>query len=128
MTGFLWWHRVEDVILRSPRSGRLEGRNAIIQRKHNSPPLGGHSMKLLRYGPAGQEKPGLLDRDGKIRDLSGTVRDIDGKALSPGALDRLRRLDPAGLPLAGGAARLGPCGGPGLDVTADRLRDLQPAQ
>jgi hypothetical protein len=40
-------------------------------------------MKLLRYGPAGQEKPGLLDRDGKIRDLSGAVRDIDGEALLP---------------------------------------------
>ena len=52
-------------------------------------------MKLLRYGPAGQEKPGLLDRDGKIRDLSGAVRDIDGETLSPASLDRLRRLDPA---------------------------------
>ena len=68
-------------------------------------------MKLLRYGPAGQEKPGLLDRDGKIRDLSGTVRDIDGEALSPAALDRLRRLDPASLPLVAGSPRLGPCVG-----------------
>ncbi|MBV9203066.1 MAG: 2-hydroxyhepta-2,4-diene-1,7-dioate isomerase, partial [Alphaproteobacteria bacterium] len=46
-------------------------------------------MKLLRYGPPGQEKPGLLDRDGKIRDLSGAVRDIDGEALAPASLDRL---------------------------------------
>jgi len=68
-------------------------------------------MKLLRYGPAGQEKPGLLDRDGKIRDLSGTLRDIDGEALSPAALDRLRRLDPASLPLVAGSPRLGPCVG-----------------
>jgi len=68
-------------------------------------------MKLLRYGPAGQEKPGLVDRDGKIRDLSGTVRDIDGAALAPAALDRLRRLDPATLPLVAGAPRLGPCVG-----------------
>ena len=68
-------------------------------------------MKLLRYGPAGQEKPGLLDRDGKIRDLSGAVRDIDGKALSPASLDRLRRLDPATLPLVSGTPRLGPCVG-----------------
>ena len=37
-------------------------------------------MKLLRYGPLGREKPGLFDRDGKIRDLSGAVRDIDGEA------------------------------------------------
>ena len=68
-------------------------------------------MKLLRYGPAGQEKPGLLHRDGKIRDLSGAVRDIDGEALSPTSLDRLRRLDPATLPLVSGTPRLGPCVG-----------------
>jgi 2-keto-4-pentenoate hydratase/2-oxohepta-3-ene-1,7-dioic acid hydratase in catechol pathway len=68
-------------------------------------------MKLLRYGPAGQEKPGLLDRDGKIRDLSGAVRDIDGEALAPASLDRLRRLNPASLPLVAGAPRLGPCVG-----------------
>jgi 2-keto-4-pentenoate hydratase/2-oxohepta-3-ene-1,7-dioic acid hydratase in catechol pathway len=68
-------------------------------------------MKLLRYGPAGQEKPGLLDRDGKIRDLSGVVRDIDGEALAPASLDRLRRLDTATLPLVSGSPRLGPCVG-----------------
>jgi 2-keto-4-pentenoate hydratase/2-oxohepta-3-ene-1,7-dioic acid hydratase in catechol pathway len=68
-------------------------------------------MKLLRYGPAGQEKPGLLDRDGKIRDLSDAVRDIDGEALSPASLDRLRRLDPASLPLVSGTPRLGSCVG-----------------
>jgi 2-keto-4-pentenoate hydratase/2-oxohepta-3-ene-1,7-dioic acid hydratase in catechol pathway len=66
-------------------------------------------MKLLRYGPVGQEKPGLVDRDGKIRDLSGVVRDIDGEALAPASLDRLRRLDPATLPLVSGSPRLGPC-------------------
>jgi 2-keto-4-pentenoate hydratase/2-oxohepta-3-ene-1,7-dioic acid hydratase in catechol pathway len=68
-------------------------------------------MKLLRYGPAGQEKPGLLDRDGRIRDLSGAVRDIDGEALAPASLDRLRRLDPATLPLVSGSPRLGACVG-----------------
>ena len=68
-------------------------------------------MKLLRYGPAGQEKPGLLDRDGNVRDLSGAVRDIDGEALAPASLDRLRRLDPASLPLVPGMPRLGPCVG-----------------
>jgi 2-keto-4-pentenoate hydratase/2-oxohepta-3-ene-1,7-dioic acid hydratase in catechol pathway len=66
-------------------------------------------MKLLRYGPAGQEKPGLLNRDGRIRDLSGAVRDIDAEALGPASLDRLRRLDPASLPLVAGSPRLGPC-------------------
>jgi 2-keto-4-pentenoate hydratase/2-oxohepta-3-ene-1,7-dioic acid hydratase in catechol pathway len=68
-------------------------------------------MKLLRYGPVGQEKPGLLDRDGRIRDLSGAVRDIAGEALAPASLDRLRRLDPASLPLVAGSPRLGPCVG-----------------
>jgi 2-keto-4-pentenoate hydratase/2-oxohepta-3-ene-1,7-dioic acid hydratase in catechol pathway len=68
-------------------------------------------MKLLRYGPAGQEKPGLVDRDGKIRDLSGMVGDIDGAALAPAALARLRGVDPASLPLVPGTPRLGPCVG-----------------
>jgi 2-keto-4-pentenoate hydratase/2-oxohepta-3-ene-1,7-dioic acid hydratase in catechol pathway len=67
-------------------------------------------MKLLRYGSAGREKPGLLDRDG-IRDLSGMVRDIDGEALSPASLDQLRRVDPTSLPLVPGTPRLGPCVG-----------------
>src|SRR5258708_6269467 len=58
-------------------------------------------MKLLRYGHAGQEKPGLLDRDGKIRDLSGTVKDITSETVSPAALDRLRKLH-------SGSPRLGP--------------------
>jgi 2-keto-4-pentenoate hydratase/2-oxohepta-3-ene-1,7-dioic acid hydratase in catechol pathway len=66
-------------------------------------------MKLLRYGPPGQEKPGLLDRDGTIRDLSGMVRDIDAEALAPASLDRLRRVDPASLPPMPGNLRLGPC-------------------
>jgi 2-keto-4-pentenoate hydratase/2-oxohepta-3-ene-1,7-dioic acid hydratase in catechol pathway len=68
-------------------------------------------MKLLRYGPAGHEKPGVLDRDGKIRDLSAVVGDIDGAALAPAMLDRLRRADPASLPLVPGTPRLGPCVG-----------------
>jgi 2-keto-4-pentenoate hydratase/2-oxohepta-3-ene-1,7-dioic acid hydratase in catechol pathway len=68
-------------------------------------------MTLLRYGPTGQEKPGMLDRNGQIRDLSGMVRDIDGTALAPAALDRLRRLDPASLPVVSGTPRIGPCVG-----------------
>ncbi|KAA2214429.1 fumarylacetoacetate hydrolase family protein [Teichococcus oryzae] len=65
-------------------------------------------MKLLRYGPPGQEKPGLLDADGQIRDLSGTVPDIAGAVLSPDGLARLAALDAASLPLVGGSPRLGP--------------------
>ncbi|PWC32800.1 fumarylacetoacetate hydrolase family protein [Azospirillum sp. TSO35-2] len=68
-------------------------------------------MKLLRYGPPGQEKPGLLDADGRIRDLSGHVDDIAGAVLLPDGLDRLRAIDPATLPLVEGDPRLGPCVG-----------------
>jgi 2-keto-4-pentenoate hydratase/2-oxohepta-3-ene-1,7-dioic acid hydratase in catechol pathway len=66
-------------------------------------------MKLLRYGPKGQEKPGLLDTAGKIRDLSAVIADINPETLSPAALDKLRKLDPASLPLVAGAPRLGAC-------------------
>ncbi|MEX0320468.1 MAG: fumarylacetoacetate hydrolase family protein [Ruegeria sp.] len=72
-------------------------------------------MKLLRYGPAGAEKPGLLDNDGQVRDLSGHVADIAGAALLPDSIDRLRALDPATLPVVDGTPqqdlRLGPCVG-----------------
>lgn len=66
-------------------------------------------MKLLRYGPQGQEKPGLLDQDGKIRDLSGHIHDVAGQALLPETLERLRALDVASLPVVEGSPRLGPC-------------------
>ena len=68
-------------------------------------------MKLLRYGAAGEERPGILDSEGQLRDLSGVVQDITGNTLLPAALDRIRALDPAQLPLVAGAPRLGPCVG-----------------
>jgi 2-keto-4-pentenoate hydratase/2-oxohepta-3-ene-1,7-dioic acid hydratase in catechol pathway len=64
-------------------------------------------MKLLRYGPQGQEKPGLLDADGHIRDLSAHVADLSGQVLTD--LDRLKSIDPASLPKVDGNPRLGPC-------------------
>ena len=64
-------------------------------------------MKLLRYGPIGQEKPGLLDAQGVIRDLSGVVRDIDGEAISPAGLARIAALDTKLLPAVQGSPRLG---------------------
>ena len=66
-------------------------------------------MKLLRYGKPGQEKPGLLDKDGKIRSLSEVIDDVGGKALDPKALKKLAKLDPATLPAVRGNPRLGPC-------------------
>ncbi|MBC8741281.1 ureidoglycolate lyase [Paraburkholderia sp. Clong3] len=68
-------------------------------------------MKLLRYGPKGQEKPGLLDAQGKIRDLSKVVGDIDGAGLGDESLAKLRALDPATLPVVEGNPRVGPCVG-----------------
>ena len=68
-------------------------------------------MKLLRYGPPGAEKPGLLDSTGAIRDLSGVVPDIAGETLLPESLARLRKLDPASLPKVSGTPRIGPCVG-----------------
>ena len=64
-------------------------------------------MKLLRYGPAGREKPGLLDADGRIRDLSSIVSHIDSSLLAPGRLEHLSRFDPVKLPLVRGTPRLG---------------------
>lgn len=68
-------------------------------------------MKLLRYGAVGQEQPGVLDRDGKIRSLRGVVDDIAGAALSAASLAKLRAIDPATLPLVEGPVRIGPCVG-----------------
>jgi 2-keto-4-pentenoate hydratase/2-oxohepta-3-ene-1,7-dioic acid hydratase in catechol pathway len=66
-------------------------------------------MKLVRYGPAGKEKPGLIDADGKLRDLSRKVKDIGADTLSDASLAALRKLDPRKLPLVKGRPRLGAC-------------------
>ena len=64
-------------------------------------------MKLVRFGAVGQEKPGLVDADGKIRDLSAHVSEITGETLSPSRLAQLKALDPKSLPLAPDGARIG---------------------
>jgi len=66
-------------------------------------------MKLVRYGPAGKEKPGLIDAAGNLRDLSRKVKDIDAEALAPAKLKELAKLDATKLPLVKGRPRLGPC-------------------
>jgi ureidoglycolate lyase len=68
-------------------------------------------MKLLRYGPRGQEKPGVLDAAGAIRDLSGVVSDIDSATLAAGGLAKLKGVDPESLPKVGGSPRIGACVG-----------------
>lgn len=64
-------------------------------------------MRLLRYGPLGSEKPGLLDRGGGIRDLSAHVPDITAEAVTPAGLRRLAALDPESLPVVAGTPRIG---------------------
>lgn len=72
-------------------------------------------MKLVRYGAKGDEKPGLIDRDGNVRDLSGVIADVAGPALLPEGLAKLKALDPASLPRVAGTPqkdlRLGACVG-----------------
>ncbi|WP_110668064.1 ureidoglycolate lyase [Salinicola halophilus] len=68
-------------------------------------------MKLLRHGPKGQEKPGIVDANGVIRDLSGEIDDIAGDILSEAGLARLARLDLQSLPAVATDSRLGPCVG-----------------
>ncbi|RDJ23318.1 FAA hydrolase family protein [Bosea caraganae] len=68
-------------------------------------------MKLVRYGAFGAEKPGLLDANGTLRDLSGKVDDIAGKALTAASLAKLKALDPATLPAVPGSPRIGACVG-----------------
>ena len=78
-------------------------------------------MKLVRYGPAGKEKPGLIDADGKLRDLSKKVKDIDAAALAPSSLAALRKLDTKKLPLVKGRPRIGE-----LSITAARASHRAP--
>jgi ureidoglycolate lyase/2,4-diketo-3-deoxy-L-fuconate hydrolase len=68
-------------------------------------------MKLLRYGPTGQERPAMIDAQGRLRDLSGKVADITGSTISAASLARLASIDPATLPLVEGKPRIGPCVG-----------------
>ncbi len=66
-------------------------------------------MKLLRYGPQGQEKPAILDAEGQVRDLSGRVADFAGAAVSLEALDAIRKIDISTLPVVANPGRIGAC-------------------
>ena len=68
-------------------------------------------MKLVRHGATGAERPGLIDAEGTLRDLSGHIDDIAGDALTPEGLAKLAAIDPASLPVVDGAVRFGPCVG-----------------
>lgn len=66
-------------------------------------------MKLLRFGNSGEEKPGIIDEKGKIRDLSNVIDDINGNTISPESLVKLKSLDVSSLPEVTGNPRIGPC-------------------
>lgn len=66
-------------------------------------------MKLLRYGPKGREKPGILDKEGRIRSLAGIVADISGDSISPKGLAKLRKIKLETLPIVRGTPRIGAC-------------------
>jgi len=68
-------------------------------------------MKLLRHGPSGSEKPGIVDAEGQMRDLTGHVDDIAGHALTPEGLESLAAIDPSTLPPVAEGTRIGPCVG-----------------
>lgn len=85
-------------------------------------------MRLIRHGSIGEEKPGLVDARGDLRDLSAFVRDIAGPALAPDALARLRLIDPETLPRLAPDVRLGPCVGGTRNVVAIGLNYVDHAQ
>ena len=68
-------------------------------------------MKLLRYGNSGKEKPGIIDIDGNIRDLSDVIDDINGSTISPEGLNKINQIDISSLPLVSDNPRIGPCVG-----------------
>src|SRR5258708_1567178 len=78
-------------------------------------------MKLVRFGAIGSEKPGMVDKAGKLRDLSAHVKDLAGDTLSPASLAKLAALDPASLPEVTGSPRLGPPVGGAPKFLAIRL-------
>ena len=95
--------RCADIRLRAQRS--IAYTNLVMRAAQ----LKGETMKLVRYGKPGKEKPGLVDADGRIRDLSGVIPDLSGEHLSPKSLRKIARLRPANLPLVRGKPRLGSC-------------------
>lgn len=93
-----------EILLSRPPSGQDHG---LLHRLKD----GGNTLKLLRYGAPGQEKPGLLDATGALRDLSGVIPDLAGKALNSASLARIKAQSPESLPLVSGSPRIGACVG-----------------
>src|SRR6516225_4161401 len=86
-------------------------RAPMLRNPVSSQPRKSAEMKLVRFGPRGREKPGILDAKGRIRDLSSVIPDLAGDALSPKGLAKIRKQPIEKLPLVSGKPRLGPCVG-----------------
>src|SRR3954462_15939034 len=91
----LWSSAKDGFSFQQPRVNRSAAQSGC--REHSCSTQGG-TMKLLRYGDPGHERPGLVDADGRIRDLSSAVPDVAGATLLPENLAKLRDIDPFGLP------------------------------
>src|SRR5262245_51761822 len=112
---YLWTHFTQPRSCHRPAKPLslplTEARRMIgLCRQRISQPQG-DSMKLVRFGPRGREKPGIIDSKGAIRDLSKVVPDIAGETLSPKGLAKIRKASIDKLPLVRGNASLGPCVG-----------------
>ena len=85
-------------------------------------------MKLVRFGPRGREKPGIIDAKGRIRDLSKVVGDLAGEGLSPKSLAKIRKAPIDKLPLVNGNPRLGACVGGGRQFHRHRAQLFGPCR
>src|SRR3954466_2865246 len=84
-------------------------RRTCLPFSHSKRHFGRPCMKLVRYGAPGREKPGIIDADGKLRDLSRVVKDIDSDMLASGGLAKIKKANVKRLKAVGGKPRLGPC-------------------
>jgi len=91
------------------RGRKLSRGEILTPARRDEHPIQAITVKLLRYGPSGAERPGVLDHQGAVRDLSSVIPDLDGTTLNPQRLASLESLDATRLPVVAGSPRLGPC-------------------
>jgi hypothetical protein len=103
--------RARGLAQRAPSAQDRRGTRPLAAAHFETIELGGNDVKLVRYGAFGQEKPGLIDAAGKLRDLSAHVPDIAGAALKSASLGKLKGIAPESLPLVEGEPRIGACVG-----------------
>src|SRR5260370_80668 len=94
------------------RGCKLSRGEILTPARRHEHPIQAITVKLLRYGPSGAERPGVLDHQGVVRDLSSVIPDLDATTLNPQRLASLESLDATRLPVVAGSPRLGPCVAP----------------